>query len=148
MNLWPEARGRAVVYTRSEGVCECCGVRRAESWSHRVAKSRGGLWQPSNGLHLCGPPTGCHGWLEDHPTWAGEGGWHIRRDRRGPAEVPAYLRPAMNASGWFLLRNTGGPYLRPVDPGDYGLPVMPAHFPPVARPLATVPWVDPRRSIQ
>lgn len=140
---WSESRGKAVVRTRSEGVCEVDGVRWAQSWSHRVARGRGGLWQPSNGVHTCGSATtGCHGWFEDHPTWAGEGGWHIRRQHLAvPADIPVFLRTQWT-TGWFLLDDLGGRYL--VDPGDYGLPVMPAHFPPVSRPLATVPWVDPR----
>jgi hypothetical protein len=141
-----EARGRAVVYARSAGLCECCGSRRAESWSHRVAKARGGLWAPSDGLHLCGDGVRlCHGWLEAHPTWAGEGGWHIRRDPRAPAEVPVYLRPALAWPGWYLIDDEGL-YLV-VDPDDYGLPEVPEHLPyvvPSGRPLDTVPWVDPR----
>jgi hypothetical protein len=141
--IWPEVRGREVVYARSGGVCELCGVRRAESWSHRVARSRGGLWQPSNGLHLCGPPTGCHGWLEDNPTYAGEGGWHIRRRHLAvPADIPAYLRGVPGEPGWHLIDDLGGRFL--VDPADYGLPPVPAHFPHSVRPLHPVPWVDPR----
>jgi hypothetical protein len=141
---WPESQGRAVVYARSGGACELRGVHRAESWSHRMAKSRGGLWRPSNGLHLCGSgTTGCHGWLEAHPLWAGEGGWHIRRlHTANPLDIPVYLRPTGMEPGWFLLDDAGGRW--PIDPADYGRPAVPAHVPPAARPLHTVPWVDPR----
>lgn len=145
MKGFPESRGRRIVRERSGGWCEVCGLRRAESMSHRISKSRGGSWAPQNLIHTCGDGTrGCHGWFEANPLWAGEGGWHIRRDPRPPTEVPVYLRPALHASGWFLIRDVGGPCLVPVDPADYGLPLMPAHFPPSARPLATTPWVDPR----
>lgn len=144
---YPEGRGRAIVYARSGGVCECCGARRAESWSHRVAKSRGGLWSPSNGLHLCGDGTRlCHGWLEANPTWAGGGFWHIRRDLRLPDIVPTYLRtPEVPDGGWFLLLDDGS--REQVHADDYGLPEAPLHLPylvPGGRPLATVPWMDPR----
>lgn len=141
-----EARARLILAARSGGVCECCGARRAESWSHRVAKSRGGSWSPSNGLHLCGDGVRlCHGWLEANPLWAGAGGWHIRRDLRLPDIVPVYLRPAWSPAGWFLLLDDGS--TEPVHADDFGLPEVPAYLPyvlPGGRPLATVPWVEPR----
>jgi hypothetical protein len=149
MTSWTRSKARPIVGRRSGETCEIDGWRPAESLSHRISRSRGGTWAPSNLLHVCGDGTpagrGCHWWLEDRKEWAKQGGWHIRRDPRPANEVPLYLRPPMNASGWFLIRDEGGPYLVPVDPADYGLPQMPAHFPPsAARPLHTTPWVDPR----
>lgn len=145
MKGFPESRGRRIVRERSGGLCELDGFRPAESWSHRIARSRGGTWAPSNGLATCGDGVRlCHGWLEANPTWAGEGRWHIRRlHQANPLDIPVYLRPLDLEPGWFLLDDEGGRW--PVDPADYGLPVMPAHFPPsAARPLHTVPWVDPQ----
>ncbi len=146
---FPEHRGRQVVYARSAGRCEACGGRTADSWSHRVAKGRGGSWGPSNGLHVCGSGvSGCHGWFEAHPTWAGEGGWHIRRDRRSPLDVPAFIvTPEAPLGAWVLLDDEGG--REQVHHDDYGLPEVPAHLPPghvrtmLGRPLSTVPWVEP-----
>jgi hypothetical protein len=70
-----ERQGRAAVYERSGGVCEFCGVRRASSYHHRLKRSHGGTWAPSNGLHLCGDgTTGCHGQVEGTPDWAKDHG--------------------------------------------------------------------------
>ncbi len=140
---WSRTTGCKVVRERSGGVCEVCGLRPAQSASHRISRSRGGTWAPSNLLRVCGDGTpaggGCHWWFEANPNYAGEGGWHIRRDRRSPAVIPVFLTIWL---GWHLLDDEGGRRL--VDPADYGLPLVPAHFPPAARPLHTTPWVDPR----
>ncbi len=38
---------------------------------HRMKRSQGGTWDPSNLLLLCGDgTTGCHGWVEAHPEAA------------------------------------------------------------------------------
>lgn len=143
---FPEGRGRGIVWQRSGGQCEICGQCPADGVSHRIAKSRGGSWHPSNLIAACGSGTTLdHGWLEANPSWAGEGGWHIRRDLRLPDIVPVYLRPAWAPPGWFVLLDDGS--AEPVFPDDYGLPEVPAYLPyvlPAGRPLATVPWVDPR----
>ena len=146
---FPESRGRRIVYERSGGLCEVTGGHRADSWSHRVAKGRGGLWSPSNGLHVQGSgTTGVHGWLEAHPKWAAEGGWHIRRDPRPPTEVPVFLvTPLQSLGAWHLLLDDGS--REEVHPDDHGLPEVPVHLPPghvrlrLGRPLETVPWVEP-----
>lgn len=142
---WSETKARRIVAERSGGVCELDGFRPAESLSHRIAVARGGTWAPSGLVHTCGDGVrGCHGWLEANPTYAGEGRWQIRRlHRANPLDIPVYLRPRDSEWGWHLLDDAGGRWL--VDPDDYGLPLMPAHFPPsAARPLHTTPWVDPR----
>ena len=146
--VWTEGRGTEVVRGRSGGLCEICGVRPGESFSHRLAAGKGGTWRPSNGLRTCGDGTRlCHGWLEAHPIWAGEGGWHVRRNPVDPALQPAYLRPALAWPGWWLVTDADPGIYVAVDPADYGLPEVPEHLPyvpPGGRPLATVPWVDPR----
>lgn len=145
---FPKARGQRLVRDRS-AVCEACGAAPGQSFSHRVSRSRGGTWAPSNGVRACGSgTTGCHGWFEDHPTWAGDGGWHIRRDLRPAIEVPVFIvTPESPLGAWNLLDDEGG--REPVHADDYGLPEVPAHLPPghvrlvLGRPLGTVPWVDP-----
>lgn len=150
MNAFLKGRGTALVRARSE-ICEVCGSRPGESFSHRIAASRGGTWAPSNGVRACGSgTTGCHGWLKMHPTWAGEGGWHIRHDLRLPDIVPVFIvTPVAPLGGWHLLLDDLSREL--VDAEGYGLPEVPAHLPPGhvrvlvlgGRPLATVPWVEP-----
>jgi hypothetical protein len=146
VTAWTRTKARPIVGERSGGICEIDGWRPAESLSHRIAVARGGLWAPSGLVHTCGDGSFgrlCHGWLEDHPTWAGEGGWQIRRDPRLPSEVPVFLRPFDLGPGWFTLDDLGNRWR--VDPADYGLPLVPAHLPWLSgRPLHTVPWVDPR----
>jgi hypothetical protein len=95
-----EHRARRRTAERSNGVCERCDQSRAVEWQHRVRRSQGGAWCPSNGVHLC---TRCHSWVTQHPEQArAEGGWHLRRTD-DPATYPARL--AMH--GWVLLRADG-----------------------------------------
>jgi hypothetical protein len=146
--LFPKGKGQALVRLRSD-VCEACGAAPGQSFSHRIAASRGGTYAPSNGIRACGSgTTGCHGWFEHHPTWGGEGGWQIRRTLRTPLEVPAFLvTPEAPFGGWYLLDDENG--REGVFPDDFGLPEVPAHLPPghvrlrTGRPLSTVPWVEP-----
>jgi len=63
-----ETTARRLVRQRSGGWCEvrlrgvCLG--RAMSFHHRLRRSQGGPWTPSNGLDVCGDGTrGCHGAL-------------------------------------------------------------------------------------
>lgn len=141
---WSRGRGQATVRARSLA-CEACGAAEGQEFSHRISASRGGIWAPSNGVRAC---HRCHGWLEAHPTWAGDGGWHIRRDLRSPLEVPVFLvTPEAPLGGWMLLDDEGG--RESVHHDDHGLPEVPAHLPPghvrlgLGRPLGTVPWVTP-----
>lgn len=141
---YPKGKGTGRVRRRS-AVCEACGAAPGGEFSHRIAASRGGTWAPSNGVRAC---HGCHMWFEDHPDWAGEGKWHIRRDPRPPTEVPVFLvTPESPLGAWFLLDDEGG--REEVYPDDHGLPEVPVHLPPghvrlrLGRPLETVPWVTP-----
>lgn len=102
-----ETRGAAVVRARSLDRCEVCGRRKGDSFGHRVKRSQGGTWAPSNGIRLCGDGTrGCHGWCEAHPVLAQTFGWALP-GHADPAASPALLRPAMWAPGWYLLRDNG-----------------------------------------
>lgn len=87
MDVVSERRGRDMVRARSGGVCEVqvrCRGARATEWHHRVNRSQGGTWCPSNGLHAC---SACHGWITDHPGTAGGLGLHVLPGV-DPATVP------------------------------------------------------------
>lgn len=76
-----QSEGRTLVYARSGGLCEAgCGSR-GQEWHHRKARSLGGRWDASNGMHLCRP---CHAWVGEHAVEAGGKGWYL-----GAREVPS-----------------------------------------------------------
>lgn len=107
---FPEPLGRHVVKERSGGKCEaaipnvCMGG--AQTVHHRLKRSHGGGWNPSNLLHLCGDGTiGCHGWIEAHPQLANEDGlWLFAGE--DPAETAAHMRWE-NLRSWYLLDDHG-----------------------------------------
>jgi hypothetical protein len=83
------ARGR--VDARSGGVCERCGAREAESFSHRIPAGQGGRFTAANGINTCGDgTTGCHGWIEANPTEARRHGWRLN-SRQKPDKRPALI---------------------------------------------------------
>lgn len=99
-----EARGREIVYERSQRRCEVC-QRPADSVHHRMKQGR--PWDPANLLSLCGDGTRfCHGWIEAHPQdamllglWLPRGvDYHL---------YPAYLHPTMWWRAWWLPDDTG-----------------------------------------
>ena len=101
-----ERVARRIVYRRSGGWCEGCDKRPATDWHHRLNRSQGGLWQASNGLHLC---PACHWWVTHHPIAAHDRfGWHCE-----PHEVPARARVWLARRGWCLLSDPGD--VTPVD---------------------------------
>lgn len=99
-----EREARRIVAERSGGVCEMCGAARATNWHHRKNASQGGLWCPSNGLHLCGSgSTGDHGWVTEHPTQAHDDGGWVVWSHEDPAAVPVLVA----GRGWVLLGADG-----------------------------------------
>lgn len=82
-----EASARKLVYARSGRVCERCSSARATEWQHRKNRSQGGLWEASNGLHLC---TSCHRYVTDHPAESTAKGWTVP-SWCTPAAVPALV---------------------------------------------------------
>lgn len=94
-----ERNARKVLAARSEGRCEGCQREPATDWAHRVARSQGGPWVASNGLHL---GRGCHGWAHANPVRARELGW-ILRSTDNPRAVPAFLA----GRGFHLLADDG-----------------------------------------
>jgi hypothetical protein len=117
---WTEAAGRRVVWARSNGTldedeppqCEACGTTQGVQWSHRIARSRGGSWAPSNGVALCLVE---HGWAHSFPTAAGRLGWHVRTGF-DPRTVPVWL--ARPWPGFWLLPDASS-LLRPAHPEDH-----------------------------
>lgn len=109
-----EAQCRGLVSQRSGGLCEarlggrdalsCRGV--GESMHHRRKRSQGGLWTPSNVVHVCGDgTTGCHGYIEANPVQA-------RRARLWLyAGMDSLTTPAhmifRGMRGWYLLDDEG-----------------------------------------
>ncbi|WP_339125576.1 hypothetical protein [Pseudonocardia sp. D17] len=99
MRTWTEARGKRVVARRSGGWCETCDLQQAHDWHHRLNRSQGGTWAPSNGLHVCRP---CHDWIGLWPVSALERGWHLE-----PHEDPRRARVWLARHGWSLLHDSG-----------------------------------------
>ncbi|MGW3992410.1 HNH endonuclease [Amycolatopsis sp. NPDC004772] len=102
---FPIGKARTLVYARSSGACEKCGLRRAVHWHHRLNRSQGGTWHPSNGLHLC---------LEDHLLMDGsddelfDNGWRIKAwDKRPYTEIPVLHWQW----GWVTLDDLGDLHL-------------------------------------
>jgi len=93
-----ERKARRIVYARSNGVCEQCGRQRATDYQHRVNRSQGGKWSPSNALHLCHP---CHMWIHANPNDANTFGLYLR-SWQNPAAEPALVR-----GRWVLLTDDG-----------------------------------------
>ncbi|MGG7510873.1 HNH endonuclease [Plantibacter sp. YIM 135249] len=81
------------VATRSGGVCEGCGRRRATEMHHRRYRSQGGRDEVTNLLHLCGRgnASGCHGIAHTGP--GREAGFSVH-SLATPAEVPVNYRLA------------------------------------------------------
>jgi hypothetical protein len=79
-----QSLGRKLVYARSGGRCEagCGGI--GQEWHHRKARSLGGRWDASNGMHVCRP---CHAWIGEHAIEAGGKGWYLGA-REDPSAVP------------------------------------------------------------
>lgn len=105
-----EAEARRIVRERSEGICEIVvpGVcqKRAAGVHHRLKRSHGGPWAPSNLLDACGSgTTGCHGYTERNPTWAKEHGLWLMTNE-DPLEISVYMR-WVNAKSWWVLDDEG-----------------------------------------
>lgn len=73
-----EKQCRAIVWERSDGLCERCG-RQGHTMHHRKKRSQGGAWIPENIVLVCGDGVnGCHGWIEHNPNAAHAEGFHMR----------------------------------------------------------------------
>lgn len=108
-----EQECRALVRVRSAGFCElaipgiCTG--RAASAHHRFKASHGGGWTPANILDGCGDgTTGCHGWVEAHPSEAQLRGLWLTAGMDPRHE--AVLMSWRGIYGWFALDDDGGVY--------------------------------------
>lgn len=109
-----ESTGREIVMLRDAGVCVRCG--RVDpvfgvNHDHRLNRSQGGDWAPSNGQLMCGSGTvGCHGWATTHPKDAMEQGWAVPswgEPARWPARRWFPTDIGTRRLGWALLDDTG-----------------------------------------
>jgi hypothetical protein len=86
--VWTERATRLAVPGRSGGWCELGCGERATNMHHRKNLSQGGLWRPSNILHLSGSgTTGCHGYFTHHPDEAFRLGVSVHRGDEA-ADIP------------------------------------------------------------
>lgn len=99
----------------SPGRCEVCGLHPSTDWHHRLARSHGGPWAPSNGLHLC---HDCHMRIHHHPADSALGGWVVRAgDPMSYDDLPVWLRIPWSTWGAWWLINDDGDYV-PFDRAD------------------------------
>jgi hypothetical protein len=100
------ATTKSTVEQRSGGVCELCGCAPASNIHHRRARGMGGTRRAVHTaswlLHLCGSgTTGCHGYIEAHPTISYGKGWKLRQHQT-PSTAPVEL-----AGKWVTLTDDG-----------------------------------------
>lgn len=97
-----ERNGRKIVRERSQGRCEIgIGCVAAEQ-HHRMNRSQGGSWKPSNLLHLC---ASHHLHITTHPQAAREQGWAVA-SHQDPASTPVWLA----GRGFVFLTDDGSIY--------------------------------------
>lgn len=102
-----EAEARRLVNARAGGRCERCGAPGPLTYAHRIKRSQGGTWAPSNALRLCGSgTTGCHGWSEANPLAAQDAGIALP-SHADPRNVPALIHPAPLWRAWWALDDAG-----------------------------------------
>lgn len=108
---------RNLIAERSQGVCEACGVLPAQQIHHRLYKSRLGVGNPANGLHVCGVggTDGCH--AVAHAGHIGESlGWAIRSGH-DPLLVPVFRKSDRT---WRRFDDAGGSeVIPPLDAVEY-----------------------------
>ena len=96
---------RKLILRRSGGYCERCGLEPGTNIHHRQARGMGGtkrlIHSPEWLLHLCGSgTTGCHGYIESHPSISYSKGWKLRRSHTAAT-------PVQTAYGWVVLNPDG-----------------------------------------
>jgi hypothetical protein len=106
-----EGLARRIVYARSGGLCEpripdagCTGL--GAQWHHRKRRSQGGLWTPSNGLHIC---LSCHDYVtntDGNYDACLAAGWVVQQ-HDDPAAVAALIHTITLGHGLILLDDEG-----------------------------------------
>lgn len=112
---------RALILDRDRRRCIRCGTAPGDQWpglsiQHRIARGMGGtsdplIGHPTNGITLCGSgTTGCHGWVEHHPTEAQMFGYAL------PSTVWPVSVPVLTFAGWQMLTADGDAWLHAAAP--------------------------------
>lgn len=99
-----EKKCRQIVSERSDDQCEMCGNPGPLEKAHRIARSQGGRWDPSNVLDLC---HFCHHGNHAEPQVAYDHGWHLRGFTEDTTTVRVLIRKGWSV-GWALLDDAGG----------------------------------------
>lgn len=92
-----------LVKSRSFGLCEICGVKRATEVHHRQYRSRGGQDTAQNCIHVCGwgGTLGCHARAHNDSENTANG-WAVPSGF-DPARIPVLYR-----GQWMKLTGDGG----------------------------------------
>lgn len=108
-----EEAARRLVRARDGHRCQMCGrsiVDYPSNIHHRINRGHGGsalLERASLLIRICGSgTTGCHGWVTEHATKAGELGWVLPKNN--PDIDPTQERILTHEWGWVLLDDEGG----------------------------------------
>ena len=106
---------KKVVKWRSGGNCEarivgvCLG--RATNVHHRAGRGFDGCHDPALLLHVCGHGnvSGCHGYIEQNPSWAKDYGLRLPWGTTAAAAGPACVAPTTARNpGWYEGREVTG----------------------------------------
>lgn len=113
-----ESESRQIVMQRAGGRCESCGAVAPLEWSHRKARSQGGLWTPSNGIGAC---RVCHSYFHANPEEARANGWFVSGSTPNEVvhEQKVKLRTWLGV-GWYLLLPWGGYDVIDLEEPEYG----------------------------
>ena len=94
-----ERNARKIVRQRSQDHCEIGLGCIATEVHHRMNRSQGGSWNPSNLLHLC---ASHHSHVTTHPQAAREQGWAVA-SHQDPARTHVWL----SGRGFVFLTDDG-----------------------------------------
>lgn len=102
-------RIKELMWERSQGMCEICGLAEPVDAHHRRPRGKGGTRRsdtnaPSNGLMICRP---CHDIVESRRDFARERGWLVPQSF-DPSDVPLIYQ-----GSWALLTATGSVFRPP-----------------------------------
>lgn len=108
LDRWTEDQGKLALWYRVgadphagiPGRCEGCGQARPLDPSHRIPRSQGGTWTPTNLVALCRP---CHTWLHANQHLAHGLGWELPAIADPAAEAAWIITAHLDRPAWHLL---------------------------------------------